>query len=352
MKTVIVGMSGGVDSSVSALLLKQQGYRVIGMFMKNWEEQDEKGLCRSTQDFEDVVKVCEQLDIPYYSVNFVKEYQELVFSQFLSDLEAGYTPNPDILCNREIKFKVFLEKALSQGADFLATGHYCRLSPSAELLKGADPDKDQSYFLYTLKASSLQKVLFPIGHLTKTEVRRIARQHNLATSEKKDSTGICFIGKRDFKEFTGRYLGYKPGNFETLEGKIIGQHDGIAFYTIGQRKGLSIGGPGEAWFVVGKDPSRNVVLIEQGEDHPSLYRNTLIATDVSWIAQAPSQLPYHCTAKIRYRQPDQPCVIEAIDQGRLYVRFPSPQRAVTPRQSIVFYQGNQCLGGALISAEK
>lgn len=349
-KTVVVGMSGGVDSSVSALLLKQQGFRVIGMFMKNWEEKDENGLCRSSQDYADVVKVCEQLDIPYYSVNFVKEYQEHVFSHFLDELKSGYTPNPDILCNREIKFKAFLEKALSLGADFLATGHYCRIGPSMELLKGLDPNKDQSYFLYTLRSSILQKVLFPIGHLPKSQVRQLAKEHKLATSEKKDSTGICFIGKRDFKEFTGRYLGYQPGNFETLDGKVVGKHDGIAFYTIGQRKGMGIGGPGDAWFVVGKDIARNAVIIEQGQDHPALYRSELIATDLSWVAEVPpSPLPYLCAAKVRYRQPEQPCIIEKIEDGKAFVRFLAPQRAVTPRQSIVFYQGDLCLGGGMIA---
>lgn len=348
-KTVVVGMSGGVDSSVCALLLKQQGYHVIGMFMKNWEETDSNGVCKATRDYEDVVKVCEQLDIPYYSVNFVKEYKEQVFSHFLSELEKGHTPNPDILCNREIKFKVFLEKALSLGADYLATGHYCQKTESEIplLLKGTDPTKDQSYFLYTLTTPALRKVLFPIGHLPKTEVRKIARDHKLATSEKKDSTGICFIGKRDFKEFTGQYLGYKPGNFETLAGKVVGKHDGVAFYTIGQRKGLCIGGPGDAWFVVGKDVERNIVLVEQGDDHPSLYKSELFAMELSWVAGVPS-LPCSCEAKVRYRQPQQPCVIESISEGRAHVRFLQPQRAITPRQSIVFYQDDICLGGGVI----
>lgn len=351
-KTVVVGMSGGVDSSVVALLLKQQGYRVIGMFMKNWEEKEENGLCKQTQDYEDVIKVCKQLDIPYYSVNFVKEYQEQVFSHFLSELKSGFTPNPDILCNREIKFKVFLEKALALGADYLATGHYCQRSDTdlPELLKGADPGKDQSYFLYTIPATSLQKVLFPVGHLHKSEVRRLAKEFGLATAEKKDSTGICFIGKRDFKEFTGGYLGFCPGNFETLAGKIIGPHDGIAFYTIGQRKGLQVGGKGDAWFVVGKDVARNVVYIEQGEDHPALYKSALSATDLHWVAgHSPSSFPYSCSAKIRYRQKEQPCVIEQIAQGCATVRFLQKQRAITPRQSIVFYQGDICLGGGMIA---
>jgi tRNA-specific 2-thiouridylase len=350
-KTVIVGMSGGVDSSVCALLLKQQGFHVIGMFMKNWEETDENGICRATRDYEDVIKVCTQLDIPYYSVNFVKEYQEQVFSHFLSELKEGHTPNPDILCNREIKFKAFLNKALSLGATYLATGHYCQKTDAEmpQLLKGSDPTKDQSYFLHALTASALRHVLFPIGHLAKTEVRKIAKEHGLATSEKKDSTGICFIGKRDFKEFTSRYLGYTPGNYETLSGKVVGAHDGIAFYTIGQRKGLGIGGPGEAWFVVGKDAKRNVIFVEQGDDHPSLYRDTLLATDLSWVSsQPPSPLPYLCTAKVRYRQPEQPCIIETLTKERALVRFLHPQRAITPRQSVVFYQSAVCLGGGMI----
>jgi tRNA-specific 2-thiouridylase len=352
IKTVAIGMSGGVDSSVSALLLKKQGYRVIGMFMKNWEEKDGNGVCYSTRDFDDVVKVCKQLDIPFYSVNFVEEYRTQVFSHFLAELEAGFTPNPDILCNREIKFKALLEKAIHLGADFLATGHYCRkcetLNPP-KLLKGADPNKDQSYFLYTIPSHALQKVLFPVGHLLKSEVRQIAKEFGLATAEKKDSTGICFIGKRDFKDFTSRYLGYKPGKFENLKGDVIGQHDGIAFYTIGQRKGLRIGGPGDAWFVVGKDVERNVVIVEQGEDHPALYKNALIAIELCWVAgHPPFPLPYSCFAKVRYRQPEQPCTIEKIEGGKAYISFKQAQRAITARQSIVFYQGDCCLGGGII----
>ncbi len=351
-QTVVVGMSGGVDSSVSALLLKKLGFDVIGMFMKNWEETGQDGVCTSVRDYEDVVKVCEQIDIPYYSVNFVKEYKEQVFAQFLAELSEGHTPNPDILCNREIKFKAFLEKAVSLGADCLATGHYCQKTEGdqPQLLKGLDPHKDQSYFLYTLGVPQLKKVLFPIGHMLKSEVRKIAQDHGLATSAKKDSTGICFIGKRDFKEFTKGYLGYKPGSFETLSGKIVGTHDGIAFYTIGQRKGLCIGGPGQAWFVIGKDVKRNVVFVEQGQDHPCLYKSQLWATELSWVAgQPPSPLPYLCAAKVRYRQEEQPCLIESIEGGVANVRFLKPQRAVTSRQSIVFYQGNTCLGGGSIS---
>lgn len=351
-KTVVVGMSGGVDSSVTALLLKEQGYRVIGLFMKNWEENDEQGKCRSSQDYEDVVKVCEQLRISYYSVNFVNEYWEKVFAHFLEELKLGFTPNPDILCNREIKFKLFLEKAIDLGADFLATGHYSQIQKNSnglKLMKGIDPNKDQSYFLYTLKQESLQKVLFPIGGLEKSEVRRIAETHNLATCAKKDSTGICFIGKRDMKEFLSRYIPFQPGNFENLSGQIIGQHDGVAYYTIGQRKGLRIGGPGDAWFVIRKDVARNVVIIDQGPDHPSLYSNALTASDLSWVAGTPPfPLPYHCKAKVRYRQPDQECIITSIENGCAHVSFSQPQRAVTPRQSIVFYENDICLGGGII----
>lgn len=346
--TIVVGMSGGVDSSVTALLLKQQGYNVIGMFMKNWEEDDALQGCTATHDFADVIRVCEQIDIPYYSVNFAKEYRDSVFSHFLKELQAGYTPNPDILCNREIKFKVFLQKALDLGAQYLATGHYSRIQ-GEELRKAKDITKDQSYFLYTLRKTILDKVLFPLGDLEKTAVRALARQYRLATSEKKDSTGICFIGERDFRSFLKGYIAYEPGNFENPEGKIIGKHLGVAYYTIGQRKGLEIGGPGEAWFVVDKDIKRNVVIIAQGADHPSLYTPSLIATEASWIAEHPPHpLPYRCHAKIRYRQADQACTITHIANSRVHVTFDTPQRAVTPRQSIVFYQGDICLGGAII----
>jgi tRNA-specific 2-thiouridylase len=350
-QTVVVGMSGGVDSSVSALLLKKQGYRVIGLFMKNWEEQDEKGICRSAYDYEDVRLVCEHLDIPYYAVNFVEEYRTQVFAQFIEDFKQGLTPNPDILCNKEIKFKVFLDKALELGADFLATGHYCqnlKIENEHCLIKGADPQKDQTYFLYTINRSILQKVLFPVGGLEKTEVRRLARFHQLATSDKKDSTGICFIGERHFRTFLSQYVAMQPGNFEDLEGKIVGKHQGAVYYTLGQRKGLGIGGAGEAWFVVGKDMSRGVVYVEQGADHPALYCDELIATQLSWVAEQPPTLPAACHAKVRYRQVDQPCVIQKIEDGKAWVIFPTPQRAVTPGQSVVFYDGVVCLGGGVI----
>lgn len=350
-KKVVVGMSGGVDSSVSALLLKQQGYEVMGMFMKNWDEKDENGVCRSTYDFEDVRKVCEQIDIPYYTINFVKDYWEQVFTQFVRDFKQGLTPNPDVLCNREIKFKVFLEKALELGADYLATGHYCQnlmINGQHSLVKGNDANKDQTYFLYTINRGILEKVLFPVGHLEKGQVRQIAREYGIATSEKKDSTGICFIGERNFRQFLSQYVSMQPGNFETIEGKKVGTHMGAAFYTLGQRRGLAIGGAGDAWFVVAKDMERNVVIVEQGADHPALYCEELEAVQLSWVAQEAPSVPFTCHAKVRYRQADQPCVIESIEDGKAHVTFPIPQRAVTPGQSIVFYDHNVCLGGGVI----
>jgi len=345
-KKVVVGMSGGVDSSVSALLLKQQGYEVIGLFMRNWENKD--GTCTASQDYDDVVRVCNSIDVPYYTINFAQEYMETVFSHFIRELKLGYTPNPDILCNREIKFKVFFEKAMELGADYLATGHYAQ-TQNGQLLRSVDQDKDQTYFLYTLKKEILDKVLFPIGHLKKDQVRQIAKAHSLSTAEKKDSTGICFIGERKFRDFISEYIPYQEGRFETLSGKAVGSHQGTAFYTIGQRKGLRIGGPGEAWFVVDKDIARNVVYVEQGDDHPALYDTALTATEASWVSGAAPEGPFRCTSKIRYRQTDQECLIEKIEGDQLSVSFPHPQRAITPRQAIVFYDGPICLGGALIS---
>lgn len=350
-KTVVVGMSGGVDSSISALLLKQEGYNVVGMFMKNWDEQDEQGVCRASYDYQDVCRVCEQLDIPCYAINFVQDYWNQVFVQFLEDFKKGLTPNPDILCNREIKFKVFLEKALDLGADFLATGHYCqneRRQEGSLLVKGIDANKDQTYFLYTINRSILENVLFPVGGLEKQDVRRIAREHGIATAEKKDSTGICFIGERNFRHFLSQYIAAQPGSFLTLSGKKVGQHVGAFYYTLGQRKGLGIGGAGDAWFVVAKDMEQNIVYVEQGADHPALYCNELVAIDLSWVSLSPPKIPFTCQSKVRYRQVDQPCVIERIENGKAYVRFPIPQRAVTPGQSIVFYEGNICLGGGII----
>lgn len=345
MKKVIVGMSGGVDSSVAAFLLKEQGYCVIGLFMKNWEEKNAEGICQSSSDYEDAANVASILDIPLYSVNFVREYWDRVFTHFVDELKQGYTPNPDILCNREIKFDVFLEKAKELGGDFLATGHYCK-TDGKSLFRANDRNKDQSYFLYTLKSQTLPQVLFPLGELTKSQVRQIAKERGLPTFDKKDSTGICFIGKRNFKSFIERYIPYQKGQFENTKGQVIGQHDGAAYYTIGQRKGLGIGGPGDAWFVVGKDMERNVVIIEQGTDHPALYAPGLFATDLSLVEG--QMLPSRCTAKIRYRGQDETCTVTPCEDGRIEVVFDSPQRAITPRQSIVFYDEELCLGGAFI----
>jgi tRNA-specific 2-thiouridylase len=280
-------------------------------------------------------------------VNFVEEYQRQVFDRFLADLRAGLTPNPDVLCNKEIKFKVFLQKARELGADYLATGHYCRTDGEGRLLKGLDPEKDQSYFLHAVTNKALQMTLFPIGHLPKKEVREIARKRGIPTSEKKDSTGICFIGKRDFKPFLSQYISYRKGSFETLSGQVVGEHDGSAFYTIGQRKGMGLGGEGEAWFVVGKDLERNVVFVERGADHPALFSSSLIADGLTWIREVP-EIPFPCTAKVRYRQSDQTCTILSMENGVAHVAFEAPQRAATPGQSVVFYQGDLCLGGGVI----
>jgi tRNA-specific 2-thiouridylase len=351
-KTVIVGMSGGVDSSVCAALLKEQGYKVIGLFMKNWEELDEHGVCQSSIEYADVISVCEKLDIPYYSVDFIEEYRNQVFAHFVEEYKLGFTPNPDVLCNREIKFKVFFEKAMEMGADFLATGHYCQNSYQDgvhHLKKGADPLKDQSYFLYTIKKEILEKVLFPVGDIPKTEVRKIAAKYDLATKEKKDSTGICFIGERNFKNFLSNYVTFTDGNFETLNKEVVGRHTGAVYYTIGQRKGLGLGGQGEPWFVVGKDMARNVVIVERGETHPHLYSDSLTATDLSFVnGEWNKSLPFKCTAKIRYRQKDQECTITKIENDKIEVVFAVPQKAITPRQSVVFYDGDICLGGAMI----
>lgn len=349
-KTIAVGMSGGVDSSVSAYLLKEQGYRVFGLFMKNW--QDDTPECTSKQDFEDVVKVCEKLKIDYYTINFENEYFEEVFSKCIEDFKLGITPNPDVLCNKEIKFNLFLKKALELGADFLATGHYAQnkiIDNKNQLIKATDLNKDQSYFLYTLKSSILEKVLFPVGHLTKQEVRKIAKDLGLVTHDKKDSTGICFIGERKFKEFLSKYISYKTGEIRTLDEKKIGLHSGLSFYTIGQRQGLRIGGKGDAWFVVKKDMEKNILYVAQGKDHPALFSNKLIAKKNSWITDNFNiELPFKCKAKIRYRQVDQDCLIEKIENDSIYVSFENHQRAATEGQSIVFYQGDICLGGAII----
>lgn len=351
MTTVVVGMSGGVDSSVSAWLLKEQGYHVIGLFAKSWEETSSDGVCQSSREFQDVEAVCNQIGIPYYSVNLVDEYREQVFAQFLADYKAGLTPNPDILCNREIKFKALYQKALDLGAAFLATGHYCRVQRDHEkslLLKGLDPEKDQSYFLYAISQNALHRTLFPIGELLKSQVRELARKAHLPTAEKRDSTGICFIGERNFKKFLSGYLACQKGPLMTLEGQEVGTHDGCAFYTIGQRKGLGLGGEGDAWFVVKKNPLRNIVYVAQGKDHPALFCDELTARSLNWIYRPPF-LPFRCTAKIRYRQKDVPCIVESSEDG-VCVHFDQPQRAITLGQSVVFYDNEIMLGGGVIHA--
>lgn len=354
---VIVGMSGGVDSSVSALLLKQQGYQVEGLFMKNWDEDDGTEYCTAKADLADAEMVCERIGIKLHTANFAAEYWDNVFEHFLEEYKAGRTPNPDILCNREIKFKVFMEYARMLGGELIATGHYVRRADRdghAHLLKGLDPNKDQSYFLHAVGEAEFAKSLFPVGELEKPEVRRIAEEHGLVTHNKKDSTGICFIGERRFKDFLQQYLPAQPGQIQTPEGKVIGEHMGLMYHTIGQRQGLGIGGVKganeEPWFVVQKDLTRNVLVVVQGTDHPLLYTNHLIAQQAHWINGTPPLSTFTCTAKTRYRQPDQECVVTLMADGTLDVSFEQPQRAVTPGQSVVFYQDDICLGGAVIES--
>ncbi|MEZ5529110.1 MAG: tRNA 2-thiouridine(34) synthase MnmA [Porticoccaceae bacterium] len=351
---VIVGMSGGVDSSVTALLLQQQGYTVEGLFMKNWDEDDGTEYCTARQDMADAQLVADKLGIHLHTANFAAEYWDNVFEYFLEEYRAGRTPNPDILCNREIKFKVFLEYAQILGADFIATGHYVRRldrDGHTYLLKGLDNNKDQSYFLHAVDEEAFKRSLFPIGELEKPQVRAIAEQHGLATAKKKDSTGICFIGERRFKDFLEQYLPAQPGDIETPEGQVIGRHQGLMYHTLGQRQGLGIGGMKDAgdepWYVVGKDLDRNVLIAAQGGDHPLLYTSYLSAAEIHWINGAPSQGELRCTAKTRYRQPDQRCTVVTTERG-YEVRFDEPQRAVTPGQSVVFYDGEVCLGGGVI----
>ncbi|ABE50382.1 MULTISPECIES: tRNA 2-thiouridine(34) synthase MnmA [Methylobacillus] len=356
-KKVIVGMSGGVDSSVAALLLKEQGYEVVGLFMKNWEDDDTDEYCPAKQDLIDAAAVADKIGIELEAVNFSKEYKERVFANFLEEYSAGRTPNPDILCNSEIKFKAFLDHAMALGGDLMATGHYAQVREKNglfQLMKADDGTKDQSYFLYRLNQAQLSKTLFPLGHLLKREIRDIARRAGLPTSEKKDSTGICFIGERPFQEFLSRYLPRAPGEIQTPEGKVVGQHHGLMYYTMGQRQGLGIGGSkdsnGEPWFVAGKDMQRNVLIVVQGHDHPLLLNDGLIADNLHWIAGEEPKTHWVYAAKTRYRQPDAPCEIDRLDSGTAEIRFGHKQWAITPGQSVVVYESNVCLGGGIITS--
>ncbi len=354
--SVIVGMSGGVDSSVSAHLLLEQGYQVEGLFMKNWEEDDDTEYCTAKEDLADAQAVSDKLGIKLHTANFASEYWDNVFEHFIEEYKAGRTPNPDILCNREIKFKAFLEYAKVLGADYIATGHYVRRDDSSgksKLLRGLDGNKDQSYFLHAVGEKEIAQTLFPVGELEKPEVRRIALEQGLATAKKKDSTGICFIGERRFKDFLQKYLPAKPGKIETAEGELIGDHQGLMYYTLGQRQGIGIGGSknhgASPWYVVAKDLKRNVLIIGQGGQHELLFTQALRCSDIFWINTAPAQFPYKCVAKVRYRQSDQACTIHQ-KEGEYFVIFEEAQRAATPGQSAVFYDGEVCLGGGVIES--
>lgn len=353
---VIVGMSGGVDSSVAAWLLQQQGYEVQGLFMSNWDE-DEDGYCTAAEDYQDARQVCEQLRIPLHKVSFAGEYRQRVFSYFLDEYRQGRTPNPDVLCNREIKFGVCYDYARRLGAEWVATGHYARVErdPSqtaAMLLRGLDPNKDQSYFLHAMPGAALARTLFPIGDLQKSEVRRMARELTLPVFDKKDSTGICFIGERPFAQFLETYLPAQPGDIQTLEGRRLGRHRGLMYYTLGQRQGLGIGGRNDAgeepWYVADKDLARNALIVVQGHDHPALLRTEAMASQLAWVAGEPPASAFACTAKVRYRQADQACDVQLLPDGHCRVRFEVPQRAITPGQYVVFYLGEQCLGGGVV----
>lgn len=348
---IIVGLSGGVDSSVAALRLLEAGHEVRGLFMKNWEEDDQQGYCAALADLDDAQAVADKLGIPLHTINFSYEYWERVFKRFLKEYDTGLTPNPDILCNREIKFKEFMEHAAALDADAIATGHYAGIESEPggyALLRGKDGNKDQSYFLYTLGQRQLSRSIFPLAEMDKPTVRREARRAGFVTSDKKDSTGICFIGERRFREFLSAYLKPNPGEIRDLGDRNLGEHDGLMYYTLGQRQGLGIGGAGEAWYVARKDLGNNMLYVAQGHNHPALFSLWLIATELSWVSGSPPEVPFRCAAKIRYRQADQTCVIESMSGDACRVRFEAPQRAVTPGQSIVFYEDEKCLGGGVI----
>ena len=348
---IIVGLSGGVDSAVAALLLKEQGYDVTGVFMKNWDADDTDDYCAAAEDAADAQAVANILNIPFHTISFAKTYWDKVFEYFLEEYHAGNTPTPDILCNKEIKFKAFLDYALAQGADYIATGHYVRRTEQGHLLKGKDPNKDQSYFLHALTQAQISKALFPLGDYEKPTVRALAKKAGFTNANKKDSTGICFIGERKFTAFLKEYLPAQPGPIETPTGVVLGRHEGLMYHTIGQRKGLGLGGqknaPEAPWYVIRKDLARNVLVVDQGKNNPGLFHETLLATHAHWIAEIP-KLPKKCTAKIRYRQTDQACTLTIANHHTLNVHFQQPQRAITPGQSVVFYEGDHCLGGAVI----
>ncbi|MCT8645959.1 tRNA 2-thiouridine(34) synthase MnmA [Glaesserella parasuis] len=358
-KKVICGMSGGVDSSVSAFILQQQGYQVEGLFMKNWEEDDDTDYCTAAAALADAQAVCDKLGIKLHKINFAAEYWDNVFEHFLAEYKAGRTPNPDILCNKEIKFKAFLEYAAEDlGTDFIATGHYVRRPPleqQPKLLRGLDSNKDQSYFLYTLSEQQVAQSLFPVGDIEKPIVRAIAEDLGLATAKKKDSTGICFIGERKFKDFLARYLPAQAGEIKTVDGQVIGRHDGLMYHTLGQRKGLGIGGvkgaSENAWYVVEKDLVNNVLIVAQGQDNSALLSSGLIASQLHWVDRQPIREKLRCTVKTRYRQADILCEIQPLDDETIRVIFDEPQIAVTPGQSAVFYQGEVCLGGGIIEEQ-
>lgn len=352
---VIIGMSGGVDSSVAAWLLAEQGYRVEGLFMKNWEDNDADDYCAAAADLADAQAVCAKLRIPLHYVNFSKIYWDRVFTHFLNEYQRGRTPNPDVLCNKEIKFSAFLNHALSLGADYIATGHYAKKGHRnpRELFKAKDRTKDQTYFLHAIESQALEKTLFPLGGYHKSEVRKVAQQIGLINHNKKDSTGICFIGERRFKTFLKEYLLAKPGNIKSTQGDYLGRHEGLMFYTLGQRQGLGIGGQqnagnGEAWYVVDKEIPTNSLIVAQGNSHPMLYAQGLICGPIHWLADEVGPLPLACYAKTRYRQLEHPCLISPQNKDQHCIMFSSLQRAITPGQYIVFYQKNQCLGGAVI----
>jgi tRNA-specific 2-thiouridylase len=352
----MLGISGGVDSSVAALLLQQAGHEVEGLFMQNWEEDDRAGPCTADADRKDAVAVCGRLGIPFHARNFAAEYWDGVFEHFLAEYRAGRTPNPDVLCNREIKFKTFLDEAQALGAEKIATGHYARVDcrdGRYRLLRAVDAAKDQTYFLHALGQRQLAATLFPVGEIEKSEVRRLALEAALPTHAKKDSTGICFIGERDFREFLSQYIPARPGEMRTPDGQRVGEHQGVMYYTLGQRNGLGIGGrqgaSGEAWYVVGKDVRANVLYVAQGGENHWLHSRRLRAETPTWVAGEPPAREFRCTAKTRYRQHDQACVVR-IDAGGVEVLFDEPQRAVTPGQSVVFYDGESCLGGAVIAS--